>query len=263
MQAVGWDQAARHVETPTHVTLSEARDVAADVWHEIASECNMRKDVTISVDMDVDQDRVLAYTRRTLVLQDNTWKPSVMFDYNGLDIEVHLNPNVPNGWHVGEGCHTGWRYDLRTVLRHELLHGAGLSCSIRPDKNAFKVGYNTMQGDHCYPTFYDTRLLSGGVPVVEGCHYHADHGDVHMAGRHIYIPSKYRAGSSYSHHAESGLFQWQLGPTTCAKLGVAEFDMLNDMGYDCTVGYSLSDAQNTNPTLWVILLLLFLCSASI
>lgn len=261
MRAAGWDQALKHPLPPTHVTLTEVRDIAAEIWDEIASECHMRPDVDITVDMDMHEDGVLAATRRTLILNDQTWKPSVMFDYPGTDIEIHVNPNVPNGWHVGEACSGEWRYDLRTVMRHELLHGAGLSSSIRPGHGAYQVGYND-GGNTCYPTFYDTRLESRGVPVVEGCTYHPSGTDIYMAGRKIYAPAQYRGGSSFSHHAESGLFQWQMSPTMCHKLGAAEFDMLEGLGYDCTVGFARS-GQSTNRPALCTLLLIFMASATL
>ena len=253
MQALGWDEAVQHPETPTHVTVSDVREMAAEVWYELASECDMRKDVDIFVDMDVDTPGVLAYTKRTLILNNGTWKPSVMFDYSGLDIEVHVNPDVPNGWYVGDGCKTGWRYDLRTVLRHELLHGAGLSSSIREVDGAYRVGYSPIASTECYPNFYDTLLESNGVPVVEGCSYHPSGREIYMAGRRIYAPLEYRGGSSFSHHSEDGLFRWQLRPTTCRTLGPAEYDMLDELGYDCSVGFSYrSAAQKTNPRLVLI-----------
>ena len=109
------------------------------------------------------------------MLVDNTWKSSMSQNFYGTDIEVHFNPNVPNGWYDGTNCDTGWRYDLRTVMRHELLHGAGLSSSIRHSASQTSVGYTSL--GQCYPTFYDTRLESEGVPLVDGCTYN-------RAGRH-------------------------------------------------------------------------------
>ena len=255
MQGFGWDEAVQHPQTPTHVTLNDVRQMADEVWDELSTECNMRKDVNIYVAMDVTQPGVLAYTARTLILNSSTWKPSVMFDYSGTDIEVHVNPNVPNGWYMNDGCNTGWRYDLRTVMRHELLHGAGLSSSIREKDNAYTVGYSTTWGDECYPTFYDTQLESNGVPAVHGCSYHPTGMEVYLAGRRIYAPDAYRSGSSFSHHTEEGLLQWQLRPTTCLTLGHAEYDMLEGMGYNCSNGlYYLSSAQNTKPR-WALLLM--------
>ena len=259
MRASGWDQALLHPLPPTHVTVTDVREIAAEIWNEIAEECNMRKDVNISVDMDLHEDGVLAATRRTLVLNDQMWKPSVMFDYPWTDIEVHFNPDVPNGWHVDEGCSGAWRYDLRTVMRHELLHGAGLSSSIRPGNGAYRVGYGSRENT-CYPTFYDTRLESNGVPVVDGCTYHPSGSEIYMAGRKIYVPRQYRSGSSFSHHAESGLFQWRMSPSMCHKLGDAEYDMLEGLGYDCTVGYTRSGQSRNRADL---LLLMLIASATL
>ena len=249
MQAIGWAQAEQHAETPLYVSTSELEDVAHEIWAELKRECNMSRDANIQVFMDVAQDGVLAYTRRTLLLMDDTWKPSIMYNYDGVDIEVHFNPNVPNGWYDGTDCDTGWRYDLRTVMRHELLHGVGLSGSIRHSATATSVGYNS--GGSCYPTFYDTRLESGGVPIVDGCNYLGASGAVYMAGRKIYVPDEFRSGSSYSHHDEEGLFRWQLAPRQCLTYSLAEYDMLEGLDYNCSYGkYMLSTGQKLNANIW-------------
>ena len=245
MQAVGWAEAEQHAETPLYVSTSELEDVAREIWAELKRECNMSRDANIQVFMDVTQDGVLAYTRRTLVLKDDTWKPSIMYNFDGVDIELHFNPNVPNGWYDGKDCDTGWRYDLRTVMRHELLHGVGLSGSIRHSATATSVGYTS--GSSCYPTFYDTRLESGGVPIVDGCTYLGESGAVYMAGRKVYVPDEFRIGSSYSHHDEDGLFRWQLAPRQCLTYNLAEYDMLEGLDYNCSYGIALlSSGQKLN-----------------
>ena len=266
MKAVGWAQAEQHAQTPSHVTLDTVRAIANEVWSELSSACDMRDNVRIDVFLDVTQRGVLAFTRRTLLLMDGNWKPSTMFDYGGVDIEVHFNPNVPNGWYVGGACDTGWRYDLRTVMRHEMLHGAGLSTGIRHSASATSVGYNAVGTGACYPVFYDTRLESGGVPIIDGCTYIGGSGAVYMAGRKIFVPDQYRAGSSYSHYDEDGLFRWQLGPSQCHPFDTAEYDMLDELGYNCTRGrHMLSSGQKLNANADILLLfVLFVmsCTAS-
>jgi len=249
MKAAGWDAAARHPQTPTHVTLQDVREIATEVWNELASNCSLPTDVNIHLAMDVSEKYVLAYTQRTLILVNNTWRPSFLFGYPGIDIEVHFNPDVPNGWYTGTDCRTGWRYDLRTVMRHELLHGAGLSSSIRESNGAYQVGYRPLYSDACYPTFYDTQLTENGIPVVHGCFYDAQSTNIYMAGRKIFVPDEYIAGSSFSHHDESGLFQWRLRPTQCETINAAEYDMLGGLGYDCgdAVYTQLSAGQKINP----------------
>ena len=256
MRAVGWNEALRHPSTATHVSLTDLREITTSLWKDLAKACNMHEDVNISVDFDMsgipedEHDGVLAFTKRTFILNNATWKPSVMFDYSGLDIEVHVNPDVPNGWYIGDGCTTNWRYDLRTVLRHELLHGAGLSSSIRKENGAYKVGYTPVGETQCYPNFYDTLLESNGVSIVDGCSYHPSGREVYMAGRKIYAPTEYRKGSSFSHHREDGLLQWQMRPTQCRNIGRADYDMLDAMGYDCAYGIMyMSAGQKTNPRL--------------
>ena len=254
MQAVGWAEAAKHVETPMYVSTTELQTVADEIWAELQHQCAIPKAANIEVFMDVTQMGVLAFTRRTFLLMDDMWKPSIMSDYSGVDIEIHFNPNVPNGWYNGDDCNTGWRYDLRTVMRHEMLHGAGLSSSIRRSATATTVGYEL--GGQCYPTFYDTRLVSGGVPIVDGCNYVGGPGTVYMAGRSVYVPREYQAGSSYSHHDEDGLFRWQLAPKQCSTYNDAEFDMLEGLDYDCGYGrYLLSSGQKLNANCALLLLL--------
>ena len=255
MHAVGWAEAEQHAEMPTHITTADLRHVAHEIWNELQERCDIQKNANLELFLDVKERGVLAFTRRTFLLDDNTWKPSVMFDYyKGVDIEIHFNPDVPNGWYDGTDCDTGWRYDLRTVMRHEMLHGLGLSSSIRHTSTATSVGYT--YGASCYPTFYDTQLRSGGVPVVDGCSYVGEQGAVYMAGRKVFVPDDFRAGSSYSHHDETGLFRWQLSPKQCHELGAAEYDMLEGLDYNCTFGRTfVSGGQKLNANLWFISLL--------
>ena len=250
MYAVGWAEAEQHDETFLELDVEKLQLIADEVWRDLQRDCNMPRAANIEVFTDVTQRGVLAFTRRTLMLVDNTWKSSMSQNFYGTDIEVHFNPNVPNGWYDGTNCDTGWRYDLRTVMRHELLHGAGLSSSIRHSASQTSVGYTSL--GQCYPTFYDTRLESEGVPLVDGCTYNVPAGTVYMAGRKVFVPDEFRSGSSYSHHDEEGLFRWQLAPRECHEFGMAEYDMLEGLEYNCSHGKMfLSAGQKLNANLWL------------
>lgn len=248
-------------------------EVADEVWQEISELCNLPSEVVMDVGYDGQNDEtaiigersILAYASRTMYVE-NDYMRSTMFSpyasyYEG--IMIRLNPNVPNGWYVSqEGeCNTGYRYDMKTVLRHEFLHGIGITSSIR---DGYNVGYSLSGG--CYPTHFDTLMHDwNGNPVISGCSFVGEHGaPIYVNGVELYHPSEYEGGSSFSHHATAGhLMHSSIPPMTCLELGFKEYKLLQAMGVYCgqeapPVGVTAEASTNTLSPLLVLLLLLFL-----
>ena len=140
------------------VQVPDVQTVANEVWNEINSLCSLNP-VELRVQYNFvkfskpEYHYVLATASRTMFLIDNKLQSGALNKYNLTgSIYIDINPYVPNGWNVDTGvCNIGNHYDLRTVLRHEILHGIGISSSITPDR----VGYSI--GDFCYPYAFDTE----------------------------------------------------------------------------------------------------------
>ena len=117
--------------------LPDLDEVTREVWSELKSMCEIN-DVTLDVKYDtgsIGSQPILAYASH-MFLRDGVFVPPVhvIFDPDLAKkavIKVRINPLVPNGWYVDDGkCNILFQYDLKTVLRHELLHGLGLSSSV-------------------------------------------------------------------------------------------------------------------------------------
>ena len=188
--------------------VPDVQNVAYEVWNEINSLCSLNHVEIIAKYNFVKFSKpeyhyVLATASRTMFLIDNELQSGALNKYNLTgSIYIDVNPYVPNGWSVDTGhCNIGNHYDLRTVLRHEILHGIGVSSSITKDR----VGYSF--GDYCYPYAFDTVMqTSSGSEVVSGCHLMTDlHSDMYVGGVELYNPENFRLGSSLSHTEARGI----------------------------------------------------------
>ena len=108
---------------------ADVEKVAQEVWSEINSLCDLNP-VEIHAEYNYEKFRkpeysyALATASRTMFLIDKQWRSGALNKYNMTgSIHIDVNPYVPNGWNVDSGvCNVGQHYDLRTVLRHEILH---------------------------------------------------------------------------------------------------------------------------------------------
>ena len=199
---------------------------------------------------------VLAWASHTILLEDGVWIPSIAtYDYMGHDFIIGVNPEPVNGWHSGTNCDDiGWRYDLRTVLRHEILHGVGIGSSITEN------GVGHTSSGVCYPRHYDTLIEdSDGNTVVDGCTLSDIKGkNVYINGVKLFNPAQFQRGSSLSHHVYAGhLMFYMLPPRKCLSIGNYEAKILDRMGLRCS-GFELSGQQQIYPSL-ALSLLSFLC----
>lgn len=248
--AMGWHELERHPEPLTHVVTTELQDLVYSSWYDMQKICPGIPELR-GVDVKFDESLssgVLASASRTMLLVDGVWQSAVLYgSYTGTTMIIRVNPNVPNGWFTGTGCDTGWRYDLRTVIKHELLHGLGISSSVR----ANSVGY--MSGDKCYVTKIDSMMVANGLPLLDGCtlRYRDPLDHVYVGGTRIYTPLVYNPGSSFSHHWHSGLLSWKIQPMTCLDIGYHELNLLQSLGVQCNVTLLTSGARRLSP-IWVL-----------
>lgn len=243
--------------------VPDPNKIAEEVWNEINSLCELNP-VDIRVQYNHEKFSkpeylyVLATASRTMFLIDNQLQSGALNRY-GLtgEIIIDVNPFVPNGWNVDTGnCDIGNHYDLRTVLRHEILHGIGISSSITPDK----IGYSF--GEFCYPYAFDNQIVTrGGEHVISGCHLLTElHSDVYAGGVQLYNPERFRIGSSLSHTNRPGILFYGLPSRQCLPFDDASLNMLNSLGGRCKVSRPVGITSAAGETsLWGIYIALFLC----
>ena len=243
--------------------VPDVEKIAEEVWNEINSLCTLNP-VQIVASYNYEKfsnpqySYVLATASRTMFLIDNKLQSGALNRYGLLgEIIIDVNPFVPNGWNVDSGnCNVGNHYDLRTVLRHEILHGIGISSSITPDR----VGYSF--GEFCYPYAFDTVMqTSSGSGVVSGCHLLTElHSDMYVGGVRLYNPDNFRIGSSLSHTDRPGILFYGLPSRQCLPFDDASLTMLNSLGANCVISAPVGITSAAGETsLWGIYIVLFLC----
>ena len=215
------------------VTFDESllKEIAMEEWSNIAEACpKLRLDADINIGFDsslVDTD-ILAWNYHTLMLQGGILMPT-------QDMTIGVNPEVQNGWHLSDNCtDIGYRYDLRTVLRHELIHGIGMGSSIYKSNNIWQVGESI--GGSCYPRLYDT-LIEDVIEdkIIEGCSFRKSiqNRNIYINGVKLFNPMFYDS-SSVSHHVYSGeLMYWALPFGECIPIASNEFKILSALGLNC------------------------------
>jgi len=242
--AMGWSDLKLHPET--RAVTTNLQDLVYSSWYEMRQKCPGIPELRgVDVAFDSLDYGVLASATRTMVLVDGVWQASIHHDVPGTTMVIRVNQDVPNGWFTGQGCDTGWRYDLRTVLKHELLHGLGISSSIRQHS----VGY--MHNGKCYITRLDRTMVANGIPLLDGCE-RRNGNSVTVDGTTIYTPTLYNAGSSFSHHWHGGLMNWQIHPKKCYGLGWHEMKLLQAIGVDCNrTMFQMSGAKKPSPSMFL------------
>ena len=229
-----WNSLVLDKEVP--LALPDVARIAEEVWLEIKELCNLSS-VKLSVAYDwkvfqqPDYSSILAYASRTMWLINDEWVSTALTGHDDLDgyIWIRVNPYVPNGWFVDDGqCNIGNHFDLRTVLRHEMLHGVGLSSSLREND----LGY--FHNEVCYPLQFDNEIRTeDGVKVVKGCNLTtATSGDLYMNNVQLFNPETYIAGSSYS-HSTKGIMYAYIPARTCLNLDKESITMMEGLGASC------------------------------
>lgn len=257
--------------------LPDLERVVQDVWSEFYDSCNINS-VVLNVHYDYDFFRQLEYLNtlavadRTTWLIDGVWTPAALLPehlrYLGGSIDVKLNPYVPNGFYVDDGtCQIGNHFDLKTILRHEFLHGIGVSSSFKILNSTEDVGYPTLSGG-CYPFLMDTQMrTTSGEQVVSGCTIQSNVSitdDIFVNGVEIYNPTTYDAGSSYHHAAvPNTLIYYGIPARECLYIDETEKALLEGIGAGCTGNFAVvntprSGALRVVPDFSVFIVLTFL-----
>lgn len=229
----GW----KFIQSHPQKSLGEPdlQEITNQVWEEINEHCQLNNVILdVQYDDGVIGDRpILAYASRTLFLDGDVWRSGALNSQGHLgSIRIRVNRDVPNGWYVDDGtCQPGYRYDLRTVLRHEIAHGIGVSSSIAPGS----VGY--YYGSECYPTMFDTLIEDeNNQKVVSACsHSHTFGEKAYVDGIRLYSPSTYNKGSSLSHTHEDGLMWYAIYPMECHPYDDNTIALLNAIGANCVL----------------------------
>ncbi len=272
MLLMGWWEYLESHPTRAVTQLPDVNRVAQEEWERLRSHCGLN-DVTLDVSYDSNyfssRPGVLAVASRTMFLIDNRWQSGALNKYGAKGtIVIKVNPFVPNGWYVDDGtCNTGYRYDLRSVLRHEIVHGAGVSSSIREHD----VGYAF--GDHCYITSYDDHLKTkDNNDFLNGCALtETRSADVFINDVQIYNPSTFKVGSSFSHTHEDGVMYFSIPPMKCMDYDGNVFKILNELGASCQTnatgeyggstkyGTVTSDATKSYLNIYILVLVIIKC----
>jgi hypothetical protein len=184
--------------------------------------------------------------------------------YLGGSINVKINPYVPNGWFLDDGqCNIGNHFDLKTVLRHEFLHGIGVSSSFKILNGTEDVGYPTNTGG-CYPFTMDLAMrTANNEEVVSGCTIQSSisiQDDLFVNGIEIYNPDSYDPGSSYHHAALADtLIYYGIPARKCMYVGQTERALLDGIGAGCTGNFVVVDTPSggsrESPNFYVFILL--------
>ena len=156
----------------------------------------------------------------------DVWYPSALADDlsgrdlgdGGADIEANFNSDFSD-WHFGPGPPPSGRYDLSTVVLHELAHGLGFIGALEVDGGRGFVGREPA-GAFSYDLHTQAEsgvslLDSGRFPDGSAALATALVGDVQFAGQGVlqasggpvplYAPRPWVQGGSYSHLDEETL----------------------------------------------------------
>jgi hypothetical protein len=259
------EELKKHPMKSYNVSEIQLQWIVIEEWAKMVASCpelDPGANIHAVFDNTLENTNVLAWASQTILLVDGIWIPSIAtFDYMGYDFMIGVNPNPTNGWHISDDCSDiGWRYDLRSVLRHEILHGIGIGSSISKSGSTWSMGH--VHNGQCYPRHYDTMIVdANGNNVVDGCTLSDIQGkNIYIDGVKLFNPSIFNPGSSISHHVyPNELMFWMLPPMKCLDIGVHEAKILNRLGLRCS-NFSLSAAkQATVPIAPVLSSILLLC----
>ena len=252
----GWDYLLAHPSSSSN--LPDLQAVTAEVFEEMRRLCGIPS-TTLDVQYDdgtIGDAPILAYARRTMFLKNDVWTPGVL-SYPSLgEIVIRVNPNVPNGWFVDDGaCRIGYQYDLKTVLRHELLHGFGLASSV----TATGMGY--VQNGECHPTLFDAVMQDAhGESATHECSLLVDRSaPVFVGGVQLYTPEEHQPGSSYSHHAGGGLLNAAIQPRQCLYVEQRQVDMLRSIGIECHRVYASEAGTGSFLPIFILVFIVTTC----
>lgn len=257
--------------------LPDVAEVAREEWDRLRQKCGLN-DVVLDVRYDsnyfLNRRGILATASRTMFLIEGEWQSGAINQHHAIgSIVIKVNPHVPNGWYVDDGtCATGYRYDLRSVMRHELIHGAGISSSIRQND----AGY--VYKNNCYISTFDKHIENNkGEKFLNGCALSVSRAsDAYVSDVKLYNPADFKLGSSFSHTDAEGVMHYSIPPMQCLDYDTSVYAMLSELGADCgslgvtnrpydepTLGVtSGAVAQHTNFFVYIVTVMLIKCLLS-
>lgn len=214
----------------SYLRSDQLKDIARDEWRKMTDRCpSLQKNITIDINFDysLDTTGTLAWNTHAMSLKDGALTST------RNDMIIGVNPNPTNGWFYGENCtDISFRYDLRSVLRHEFLHGLGVSSSIYKTNDTWTAGHNIWGS--CYPTQYDTHIVDkSGKSIVHRCDLTESPKEVFLNGVRLFNPDSYNPSSFSHHYHEGGLMYWKLSPMKCMDIREDEIKMLSALGVRC------------------------------
>ena len=277
-----WEMISKmHVNNAVKASDINLTKIVDETWSELVTNCSAlpsQPRINIFFDYSIENTTILAYASQTLHLNSDAVWVSTIYDSmkknrdatpgTAYDMSIGFNPNPPNGWFVENDCtNISYRYDLRTVLKHELLHGIIFAGSVREYNNKWIVGYNSF--GVCYPRLYDTKIQfsdnSSILNVNKSCNLRTERFPgyaLYIDGIELYHPYSYRSGSSISHHNYYNRLMYpSISPMTCLNLEHEEGVILAKLGLECVVGnttYRSAATKNTYRASFIIVTLIFL-----
>lgn len=241
-----WEELEAHSTGTYKVTRHNLTEAAEIVWNDMRTVCDLPESPSIDIayDEDLAGKQVLGYASRTMFLQGDVWVSSIFFEnVDNVDITIRINPKVPNGWHwsADGSCDIGWRYDLRTAILHELLHGVGISSSVSESS----VGYSL--GDHCYVTMFDSQIEGDQGKAIHNCTLRPS-AVYTVGGIPLYTPKIHNSGSSFSHHNQPGEpMHYSIPPRQCLEIGPSEVAIMGALGVECRLQETLQEKSEDVP----------------
>ena len=259
MEQKDWKYLESHpIKNKMSFDNSDIQKIVSEEWKNLVSLCptlDPNANIHATFDQSLTGSNTLAWASQTMFISGNIWMPALIdIFYSGYDFRIGVNPSPPNGRYDGDCSDISYRYDLRTVIRHELLHGVGLSSSISYS-TSWTVG--DYQASFCFPRLFDTKIKDqNNNLIVSGCSI----GDItskklYISDVQIYNPSVFDSGSSLSHHNYPGhLFYYRSEPMKCMFLSSYETKMLSEIGIHCS-----SDQRSESEARSVPILLFLSC----
>lgn len=211
--------------------------------------------------------------------QPNVWYPVALAealsgkDLNAGDFEITVTINSGINWYYGTDARVqAGRYDLATVVLHEIAHGVGFTSSFELTSNATQAQYGQSSSPYVYDTFIQNtskqRLTNAAIfgnPSIElknaitsnAIYFGLKNPTMQNALPRLYAPTTYRDGSSLSHFDESvypsGTANSLLSPNVRAaeanhNLGNLLLSCLNEMGWQLSGfdGYVVTANEDEN-----------------
>ena len=244
-----------HPINKTYLRTDQLQDIANEEWSKLTDICpSLRKNISIDINFDstLENTGTLAWNTHSMRLMNGALTST------RDDMTIGVNPHPANGWFYGENCtDISYRYDLRSVLRHEFLHGLGFASSIYKDNDLWTAGHSVWGS--CYPTQFDTHIVDGGGnKVVHKCNLteNIQGKDVFINGVRLFNPDTYNPSSFSHHYHDGGLMYWKLRPMRCMNIREDEIKMLSALGVQCLS--TESDQQSVALLLVPLVLSLFL-----